>query len=72
MPLFEMTHNIQRDTAMDANGLKRSHDEFSGDEVSIDDRGLDAGVKQQATEGVVQASKGRHLSFLVPYQKLSC
>ncbi|KAF6829695.1 chromatin assembly factor 1 subunit a [Colletotrichum plurivorum] len=57
MPLFEMTHNIQRETAMDANGLKRSHDEFSGDEVSIDDRGLDAGVKQQATEGVVQASK---------------
>ncbi|KAF3804180.1 hypothetical protein GCG54_00000529 [Colletotrichum gloeosporioides] len=52
-----MSPNLQRKNEME-NGLKRSHDEYSGDEVAIDDRGLDAGVKQQATEGVVQPSKG--------------
>lgn len=57
MPLFDMSPNLQRKNEME-NGLKRSHDEYSGDEVAIDDRGLDAGVKQQATEGVVQPSKG--------------
>ncbi|KAF4873267.1 Chromatin assembly factor 1 subunit rlf2 [Colletotrichum siamense] len=51
-----MSPNLQRKNEME-NGLKRSHDEYSGDEVAIDDRGLDAGVKQQATEGVVQPSK---------------
>ncbi|KAI8271683.1 hypothetical protein K4K59_012068 [Colletotrichum sp. SAR11_240] len=56
MPLFDMSPNLQRKNEME-NGLKRSHDEYSGDEVAIDDRGLDAGVKQQATEGVVQPSK---------------
>ncbi|CAI0655202.1 unnamed protein product [Colletotrichum noveboracense] len=53
-----MSPNLQRKNEME-NGLKRSHDEYSGDEVAIDDRGLDAGVKQQATEGVVQPSKAR-------------
>ncbi|GKT58259.1 chromatin assembly factor 1 subunit A [Colletotrichum tofieldiae] len=52
-----MSTNAQRESDTEANGLKRSHDEFSGDEVTIDDRGLDAGVKQQATEAVVQPSK---------------
>ncbi|OHW98204.1 chromatin assembly factor 1 subunit a [Colletotrichum incanum] len=52
-----MPTNVQRESDTEANGLKRSHDEFSGDEVKIDDRGLDAGVKQQATEAVVQPSK---------------
>ncbi|KAI8242830.1 hypothetical protein K4K55_009575 [Colletotrichum sp. SAR 10_96] len=56
MPLFDMSPNLQRKNEME-NSLKRSHDEYSGDEVAIDDRGLDAGVKQQATEGVVQPSK---------------
>ncbi|KAL3292757.1 chromatin assembly factor 1 subunit a [Colletotrichum asianum] len=56
MPLFDMSPNLQRKNEME-NGLKRSHDEYSGDEVAIDDRGLDAGVKQQATEGVVQPNK---------------
>ncbi|OHE97696.1 chromatin assembly factor 1 subunit A [Colletotrichum orchidophilum] len=42
---------------METNGLKRSHDDFSGDEATIEDRGLQAGVKQQATEAVVQHSK---------------
>ncbi|KAJ0277091.1 hypothetical protein Brms1b_008727 [Colletotrichum noveboracense] len=59
MPLFDMSPNLQRKNEME-NGLKRSHDEYSGDEVAIDDRGLDAGVKQQATEGVVQPSKGTY------------
>ncbi|KAJ0336643.1 hypothetical protein COL922a_007719 [Colletotrichum nupharicola] len=54
-----MSPNLQRENEME-NGLKRSHDEYSGDEVAIDDRGLDAGVKQQATEGVVQPSKGTY------------
>ncbi|TDZ38216.1 Chromatin assembly factor 1 subunit rlf2 [Colletotrichum spinosum] len=59
-----MSPNVQRGE-MEANGLKRSHDEYSGDEVSVtDDRGLDAGVKQQATEGVVQANKA--ISPIVP------
>ncbi|GJC90659.1 chromatin assembly factor 1 subunit rlf2 [Colletotrichum liriopes] len=52
-----MSTNAQRESDTEANGLKRSHDEFSGDEVTIDDRGLGAGVKQQATEAVVQPSK---------------
>ncbi|GKT41151.1 chromatin assembly factor 1 subunit rlf2 [Colletotrichum spaethianum] len=52
-----MSTNVQRESDMETNGLKRSHEDFSGDEVTIDDRGLDAGVKQQATEAVVQPSK---------------
>ncbi|KAL0943397.1 chromatin assembly factor 1 subunit A [Colletotrichum truncatum] len=45
---------------MESNALKRSHDDFSGDEVTVEDRGLDAGVKQQATEPARQfhTSKG--------------
>ncbi|KAF9874995.1 hypothetical protein CkaCkLH20_07689 [Colletotrichum karsti] len=50
---------------MEGHGLKRTHDEYSGDEVAIDDRGLDAGVKQQATDGVVQASKAMSPSIQI-------
>ncbi|KXH67192.1 chromatin assembly factor 1 subunit A [Colletotrichum salicis] len=49
-----MSTNIQRESDMEASGLKRSHDDFSGDEVTIEDRGLQTGVKHQATEAVVQ------------------
>nr|XP_036581995.1 chromatin assembly factor 1 subunit A [Colletotrichum truncatum]KAF6790552.1 chromatin assembly factor 1 subunit A [Colletotrichum truncatum] len=50
MPLFSFPSTTQRRTEMESNALKRSHDDFSGDEVTVEDRGLDAGVKQQATE----------------------
>ncbi|KAK1658466.1 chromatin assembly factor 1 subunit A-domain-containing protein [Colletotrichum godetiae] len=49
-----MSSNIQRESDMEAGGLKRSHDDFSGDEVTIEDRGLQTDVKHQATEAVVQ------------------
>ncbi|KDN66204.1 putative chromatin assembly factor 1 subunit A [Colletotrichum sublineola] len=58
MPLFEMSTNVQRESDMEANGLKRSHDDFSDDEVTIDHRGLSAGIKQQATEAIVQPARG--------------
>ncbi|KAK1963370.1 hypothetical protein LY78DRAFT_694909 [Colletotrichum sublineola] len=57
MPLFEMSTNVQRESDMEANGLKRSHDDFSDDEVTIDHRGLSAGIKQQATEAIVQPAR---------------
>ncbi|EXF82941.1 chromatin assembly factor 1 subunit A [Colletotrichum fioriniae PJ7] len=57
-----MSSNIKRESDMEASGLKRSHDDFSGDEVTIEDRGLQNGVKHQATEAVVQSSKG--MSYL--------
>lgn len=44
---------------MASSSLKRSHGEFSDDEVTIDDRGLRAGVKHQAIETVVHPSKGK-------------
>ncbi|KAK2029091.1 hypothetical protein LX32DRAFT_663402 [Colletotrichum zoysiae] len=44
-----MSTNIQRESDMEANGLKRSHDDFSSDEATMDHRG----VKHQATEAVV-------------------
>ncbi|KAK2002205.1 hypothetical protein LX36DRAFT_283272 [Colletotrichum falcatum] len=56
MPLFTMPAQVQRDSDMEPNGLKRSHDDFSGDQVTIDHRGLSAGVKQQATEEAVAQS----------------
>ncbi|KAK2035731.1 hypothetical protein LZ31DRAFT_561637 [Colletotrichum somersetense] len=42
---------------MEANGLKRSHDDFSSDHVTMHHRGLAAGVKHQATEAVVQPAR---------------
>ncbi|CCF44705.1 CAC1 protein [Colletotrichum higginsianum] len=53
-----MSTNVQRESDMGANVLKRSHEEFSGDELTIDERGLAVGVKQQATEAAVQPVKG--------------
>ncbi|KAK1980994.1 chromatin assembly factor 1 subunit A-domain-containing protein [Colletotrichum cereale] len=52
-----MSTNVKREPDTEANGLKRSHDDFSGDEVTIDRRGLGSGVKQQATEAAVQSGK---------------
>ncbi|KAK6218895.1 chromatin assembly factor 1 subunit a [Colletotrichum tabaci] len=52
-----MSTNVQRESDMGANVLKRSHEEFSGDELTIDERGLAVGVKQQATEAAVQPVK---------------
>ncbi|KAK1574581.1 chromatin assembly factor 1 subunit A-domain-containing protein [Colletotrichum navitas] len=57
MPLFEMSTNVQRESDMEPNGLKRSHDDFSTDQVTMDHRGLAAGVKQQAIEAVVQPAR---------------
>ncbi|OLN97728.1 Chromatin assembly factor 1 subunit rlf2 [Colletotrichum chlorophyti] len=52
-----MPSHTQRETETESSGLKRTHDEFSGDEVSVDDRGLETGVKQQASDTVVKSSK---------------
>ncbi|KAJ0167037.1 Chromatin assembly factor 1 subunit rlf2 [Colletotrichum tanaceti] len=57
MPLFEMSTNVQRESDMGSSALKRSHEEFSGDELTIDERGLAVGIKQQATEAAVQPVK---------------
>ncbi|TQN64053.1 Chromatin assembly factor 1 subunit rlf2 [Colletotrichum shisoi] len=53
-----MSTNVQRESDMGANVLKRSHEDFSGDELTIDERGLAVGVKQQATETAVQPDTG--------------
>ncbi|EFQ35805.1 chromatin assembly factor 1 subunit A [Colletotrichum graminicola M1.001] len=52
-----MSTNVQRESDMEPNGLKRSHGDFSSDQVTMDHRGLAAGVKQQAIEAVVQPAR---------------
>ncbi|KAK1491242.1 chromatin assembly factor 1 subunit A [Colletotrichum tamarilloi] len=66
-----MSSNIKRESDMEASGLKRSHDDFSGDEVTIEDRGLQNGVKHQATEAVVQPSKAGSPARQMPTRDIS-
>ncbi|KAK1453322.1 chromatin assembly factor 1 subunit A [Colletotrichum melonis] len=66
-----MSSNIKRELDMEASGLKRSHDDFSGDEVTIEDRGLQNGVKHQATEAVVQPSKAGSPARQMPTRDIS-
>ncbi|WYZ38333.1 hypothetical protein EsH8_III_000247 [Colletotrichum jinshuiense] len=56
---------------MASSSLKRSHGEFSDDEVTNDDRGLGAGVKHQAIEAAVHPSKAVSPARQTPTRDIS-